>query len=265
MRSMMLLLCVLCLASLPVLAETPEEITALKAENQRLQAENEKLITEAQRWSEWYDYLTKLCNQHGIDYKQPQVPGRETAAAFTKYRNKWLCLAGEFYQIPGDGKFRTTSSLPDEKNNKRDEKLEHWRKLPAFQVGQWGEINLFVVKVLGPTDMLVAPIAYRGGGPSVVGGFDANIVARQIPAAGKPVQGKPTFRLVGQSTRNIADGMFLPDKVRLVIVGTTQAWLFDLETYLIATPVDNAKRGLTRAEMETLLKKGIDPASEPTP
>ncbi|HUV64358.1 MAG TPA: hypothetical protein VMW24_10710 [Sedimentisphaerales bacterium] len=65
-------------------AEPDAEIEALRAELTRLQAENQELREKADRlekynqgWHDWYVYLTKLCDEHGIKYTKAPAPANE--------------------------------------------------------------------------------------------------------------------------------------------------------------------------------------------
>jgi len=71
--------------SLSAFAGEPDtEIDDLRAELARLQAENQELREKAERlekynqgWHDWYIYLTKLCDEHGIKYGKLPVRTQE--------------------------------------------------------------------------------------------------------------------------------------------------------------------------------------------
>ena len=51
-------------------AEPEDELAALRAENQQLRAEVDRLKKDNQGWYDWYVYLTGLCEKNRIDYRR---------------------------------------------------------------------------------------------------------------------------------------------------------------------------------------------------
>ena len=118
MRTIISLCIVFCLAASLSLAETPEEIAALKIENERLRTENEKLKIENIQWRAWYEYLTKLCIQHGIDYNNPGSQKKPTIASKKTQDGAWAGFRGIKWETD-------LESLPDVLKQKEDKAMTY--------------------------------------------------------------------------------------------------------------------------------------------
>ena len=92
--------------SLSAFAGEPDaEIDDLRTELARLQAENQELREKAERlekynqgWHDWYVYLTKLCDEHGIEYRKRldhvQEPQPEQVDAGKPIKAIWAGFRG---------------------------------------------------------------------------------------------------------------------------------------------------------------------------
>jgi len=90
--------------------DLPAELTRLQAENQELRDKAERLEKYNQDWHDWYVYLTKLCDEHGIEYRNRldhvQEPQPEQVDASKPIKAIWAGFRGiqwgtEIGEIPG--------------------------------------------------------------------------------------------------------------------------------------------------------------------